>query len=349
VDLRYVFQSPDSGLEDSWACSTSAGEIADVAVIDVDHEPGERIWDSHRLEPPVAVALSQRTRFAAGRTIPRPISVGPVACLFNELSHGLRSCAGVEHSASTFILVAHPDEDVLAALRQATRFQTQPIAVLTASSGREAMSILRRTKVALAMIVMPLPNGFELLADLRDHFKNTLRIICGGPGTGAGNVEARVATTLHQLSDPASVDVVGTALMSTLDLKPAGSGFLHRCSNWSPVSPAPAPATPIRRPSRRDLLAREEVDFELSHFKQSAIEAPARVPVKPPHAPVLPIRSFAELMEEGFEAFRAKDYARAEACWAGALQLNPDDGPAAYNLRMARKRMQALQCVGGLR
>jgi len=354
--LCSMLQQLEPELEAQWRCSPSPAEPFDVELVDIDEELGKRLWRPQSRRFPVSVACTGSHHHEAEWMLPKPIEVDHVASLFKDLGDTLRPRQNASSARAWLpsILVVHGNPAVLETLRDSLFVQRERFHLVTASSGKEAIQLLRMTNIALAVIVMPVRNGFELLAALADKHPHVLRLVCGGQGAGPWQIRVRSRTSFSSLRSESSVQVLGEALLSVMDLKPADSGFLHSYSTWSSPWPRPSETPAVaapqmeekaaepRRPSLREMLAAEEVEFELSHLRHALIDIPAAPSPEPQarsHHAIQSEPSFEELAEDGFAAFREKDFARAEECWKKALDLRPADGRLRYNLRLAQSKL----------
>lgn len=108
-------------------------------------------------------------------------------------------------------------------------------------------------------------------------------------------------------------------------------------------APAPPPPAPMRRPSLREMLANEVIDFEPSRLASFAPE-PSPVPAakkvaEPP--PAVNGDDYGELLDAGFDAFRSGDFLRAKQLWQRARTIDSSNRTVEYNLRVVERKLAA--------
>ncbi|MDX1984396.1 MAG: protein kinase [Bryobacteraceae bacterium] len=111
-----------------------------------------------------------------------------------------------------------------------------------------------------------------------------------------------------------------------------------------PAEPAPAPPPPalMRRPSLREMLANEVIDFEPSRLASFAPEpspAPVKKVAEPP--PAVNGDDYSELLDAGFAAFRSGDFLRAKQLWQRARAIDSSNRTVDYNLRVVERKLAA--------
>lgn len=129
------------------------------------------------------------------------------------------------------ILVVVRDAQVAGAIRQSVEFANPAVHLRTAESGSEALAILQREPVSLAITILPVKTGFEFVAIASERFPGLPHVVASCPQADElDDVALRLMDLLEHHEDEMQVDRLAIALIENLILQRVTSGFLRSIS-----------------------------------------------------------------------------------------------------------------------
>lgn len=178
------------------------------------------------------------------------------------------------------------------------------------------------------------------------------------------SMEDSIRTPIHQLLMEAAYRADSAQADATPEIEATTQKELAK-EQPAPSQPtAPSPnAKPQPAPkSLRDQLAEQTVDFnpswssgrtnvnhttsnqflvEAPKVSQSTKEPPSAQPTSNPRPMAKGRSEFSSWVDQGFEAFKLKNYQVALQFWEKAAEIHPEDRSLAHNLKLVRKKLEA--------